>query len=188
MESWSACKGYEGAYEVSNFGKVRSLDRIVYRSDTGTGVLYKGCIIAPVLDRRGYECVHLSLNNVSKRFRVHRLVAEAFIQNLEGKPQVNHKEGVKTNNRVENLEWVTNLENMQHANGNNLRPDQPCGEDSYRFSGTVIAIDMDGNIVARMSGNKEMKSCGFDFRLISAVLHGKRKSHNGCTFIKQKEV
>lgn len=118
-ELWKSISGYEGIYEVSSLGRIRSLDRIVvdYR---GIKKKVAGKVLKPGLTNKGY-CI-VSLNAVDKRhtLTVHRLVANEFIPNLDNKPQVNHKNGIKEDNRVCNLEWLTNEENMQHAINNGL--------------------------------------------------------------------
>lgn len=184
MEIWLTCQDCPD-YEVSNYGNVRSKDRVVLRSDTLTPVRYVSQLIVKSLDRRGYERIRVKVNKISKSFRVHRLVAKAFIPNPENKPQVNHKNGIKTNNHVENLEWMNNSENQKHAISTGLKVFE-FGEDSHAFTGKVKVLDMGGNFLYYVSGNKEMKEKGFDFRLVSAVCLGKRKSHKGHKFEKEK--
>lgn len=118
-EVWKSISGYEGIYEVSSLGRIRSLDRIVvdYR---GIKKNVSGKVLKPGLTNKGY-CI-VSLNAVDKRrtFTVHRLVANEFIPNPDNKPQVNHINGIKEDNCISNLEWLTNEENMQHAINNGL--------------------------------------------------------------------
>lgn len=113
MKIWKDIIGYEGIYQVSNTGEVRSLDRKIVYSN---GKIYftKGRLLKQKLNRGGYFCVHLRGNKESHPV-VHRLVAISFIGNPKNKPTVNHKDGIKTNNNVNNLEWNTHSEQIKHA-------------------------------------------------------------------------
>lgn len=101
MEIWKDIAGYEGYYSVSNNGKILSIR--------------KKKLLASRIGNTGYVSVHLSIRGKSKRYSIHRLVAKAFIENPNNLPQVNHKDGIKTNNCVENLEWITCVENLKHS-------------------------------------------------------------------------
>lgn len=101
-------KGYEGFYSVTSLGRVWSHRRKIWLKQADNGF--------------GYMFVNLCLNKKCSDKRINRLVAEAFIVNPLNKPQVNHKNGIKTDNRVDNLEWVTAKENNQHASDNKLNP------------------------------------------------------------------
>jgi len=119
QEIWKDVKGYEGIYKISNFGRVKSLDREVAPSNR---VPYwrKGKICIQSKSNLGYMTVGFTVNNKKVNKYVHRLVAEAFIPNLENKPQVNHIDCNKENNLINNLEWCTNSENHIHASKNGL--------------------------------------------------------------------
>ena len=113
MDNWKDVVGYEGLYKVSDTGKVRSLER--YRDNkNGNQVLIKGRLLKQA-ENLGYKYVSLSKNGEQKSFRVHRLVAIAFLENKLNKPNVNHKDCNKSNNNVNNLEWCTQKENVWHA-------------------------------------------------------------------------
>lgn len=115
MELWKDIKGYEGYYQVSNLGNVRSVDRTVKRKGNGTS-FSKGQIIKLQINKRtGYCKVNLCKEGKSKTYEVHRLVAVEFLENSDNLPVVNHLNGVKTDNFVENLEWCTYKQNTQHA-------------------------------------------------------------------------
>ena len=127
-EIWKDIEGYEGKYQVSNLGNVKSLN---YKNSG------KEQNIALCNDADGYLLVNLRLNNKVKTKRVHRLVAQAFIPNPENKPQVNHIDGNKKNNKIENLEWCTCEENQRHAwdKGLKIRTKEMNERQSKRMSG-----------------------------------------------------
>ncbi len=105
MERWKPVPGYEGFYEVSDRGDVRSLKRATT----------SGKVLKLSKTKHGYLKVTLSKNGEHKTAAVHRLVALAFLENPDNKQEVNHKNGIRTDNSLENLEWVTNSENQLHA-------------------------------------------------------------------------
>lgn len=107
IEEWKDVQGFEGLYQVSNLGRFFGIKRNI--------------ILTPQLKGNYYQ-VALSINGGKRWLSVHRLVALNFIPNKENKPQVNHIDGNTKNNKVDNLEWVTSYENMQHAELNNLIP------------------------------------------------------------------
>lgn len=102
-EIWRDVAGYEGIYQVSNMGRVKSLHWL------------GGRLIKPSSNKKGYLSVGLSKNNVMKNNKVHVLVARAFLLNPENKPIVHHRDGNRKNNRLENLEWATHIENQQYS-------------------------------------------------------------------------
>lgn len=118
-EIWKDIQGYEGLYQVSNLGRVKRNYRENIDSK-GRKRIFNESIIKPNIDKGGYFYVNLYKNGKKEIQKNHRLVCNTFIANPENKPQVNHIDGNKENNNVNNLEWVTIQENIQHAYKNNL--------------------------------------------------------------------
>ena len=121
-EVWKDIEGYEGLYQVSTCGNVKSLPK-VRRNGTGT-YIQKERLLKPSNTSTGYKKVELCKDGKRKGFKVHRLVAIAFIPNPDNKPEVNHIDGNKINNNIDNLEWVTSSENSVHAYETGLNPNK----------------------------------------------------------------
>ena len=113
-------RGYEGYYQVSNYGNVRSLDRVI-KEKTGKPQTLKGRVLKQRINPGGYYYVGLGKNGSKATFAIHQLVAQAFIPNPKNKKTVNHMDGNKLNNSVANLEWSTYSENLEHAYKAGLR-------------------------------------------------------------------
>jgi hypothetical protein len=106
MEFWRNIIGYEGLYQISTLGNVKSL---------GNEFSKKERLLKQKLDRNGYKSISLCKNGQSKYFSIHRLVAIHFLNRKDPSLHVNHRDGIKTNNNLHNLEWVTRSENQKHA-------------------------------------------------------------------------
>ena len=165
--------GYEGLYMVSDYGRVKSLDRVVMRSD-GKPYTHSTCILKHRINHWGYNVVPLSIKlgaNKQKRFMVHRLVALAFIDNKCNYPQFNHKDGNKNNNTPFNLEWCTNSMNQIHAWANGLN------RYTHKFDVKIIQMDEQDNCIKVWDSLHQVEKY-FGKPLIGhlwGVLNGKRK-------------
>ena len=113
-EIWKDIKGYEGYYQISNCGRVKSLERTaIAKCNSIRRVPEK--ILSICNDKDGYNIITLTKNSKKKTFKIHRLISQYFIRNPKNKPEVNHKDGNKQNNNINNLEWATESENTTHA-------------------------------------------------------------------------
>lgn len=166
-EIWKDIKGYEGLYEVSNMGRVRSLN---YNHTSEVKEL-KGR-----KNRDGYLYVILWKDRKPQRKRVHRLVAEAFISNPEGLPCINHRDEVKTNNRVDNLEWCTVAYNLEYS-GNTKKMIAAANEATKK---PILQYTKDGLFLQEFESIMEAeRQTGIAQQNISACCNGNRKSAGG---------
>ncbi|NBM85913.1 hypothetical protein GWI73_06590 [Proteus sp. G2661] len=181
LEKWLpvAIPDFSQSYEVSNFGRVRSVDRCT------SGVVkvrkIKGKLLKTRMRKDGYLTVNFHFKGVAKQFAVHRLIALTFIKNPNEAPYVNHKNGVKTDNNANNLEWVTPLENIQHAIKTGLMK-VARGADNEQFKGTIIATNKKTLKTLNFKGKKSLIEFGFDHSAVYGCVTGRMKSHRGYTF------
>ena len=169
-EIWKDIDGFEGLYQVSNLGNVRSLDREV-RHPRGGMCITKGKVMKPVMDRCGYLQVGLHKNGKTRRFYVHRLVYVAFNGVIPDELQVNHLDEDKTNNRLENLNLMTPSENSNFG----TRTERSANARSK----SVVALDEAGNVVFEFPSTAEAGRNGFNQGNLSACCSGKLRTHRG---------
>ena len=171
-EIWIDVKGYEGLYQVSNLGNVKRLDGII---------VTKRFVVKPKLGKilnltikdNGYLSAMFSNKNNKKRFYVHRLVGLAFLENPENKKTINHINGVKTDNRLENLEWCTYSENLNHAIFSKLRK---SGHEVYNCKLSkekIIAIRRLYSINKKFNKLKLSKKLGISDGTIHRIIRNK---------------
>lgn len=154
-EIWLPIKGFEGVYEVSNMGQIRSKDRII-NHPTGKAVKRGSILRQFEHSKNGYMYVSLCKDGKPKSYLVHRLVAEAFIPNPENKPCVDHINGIRTDCRVENLRWVTHEENCANPLWSvHLRTKEWASKISKSKCKTVEQYDLDGVLIQTYSSTKE---------------------------------
>lgn len=175
-EEWRTIPGYEGIYEVSSFGRVRSLDRIDER-----GRRMKGRVRRAVLNK-GYEMVGLHKFGEKFKFKaVHRIVAEVFVSGEN--ETVNHIDGNKLNNRRWNLEWVSNAENYQHAVATGLiKPWAFVATYGGRMRKPIVGVGPSGEGLFLSSITKAEKY-GFDRSTVNKVVKGHIPVHKGWFFV-----
>ena len=166
QEIWKDIPGYEGLYQVSNLGRIKS-----FRIWTGTMYVNKEHILIPQLGKRGYYCIGLSKNGKSKTTAIHRVVAKAFIPNAKNYKFVNHKDENKLNNNANNLEWCTKQYNTE-----------------YSLAIPITQYDINGNYIAKYKSSKEAyRILNINYSHINECCNGKRKSAGGFIW-KFKEV
>ena len=173
IEEWRQIEGYEGYYEVSNLGNIRSVDRVVPQKNNCVKAIHGRLIRQSTHYKTGYKSVMLSKNGVHKRLSVHRLVGKAFLPNPDNLPEINHKDENKANNSVDNLEWCDHSYNNRYG----TIPQRKSEWSSKRveqfdlITGDVIATFPSGTVAAR--------TLGFPQTSISACCHGKTNHCRG---------
>lgn len=155
-EIWRDIEGYEGLYQISNKGRVKSLK------------CGKERILRPLINTSGYYSIILCNDGVNKQFRIHRLVAQTFIPNLYNKPQVNHLDENKKNNCVDNLEWATAKENINHGTRNERA--------GYSRSKPILQYLKSGEFIREWQSSAEVERVlGIHNTNIISCCKGKRK-------------
>lgn len=175
QEEWKDVNGFEGLYQVSNTGQVKSLDRNVSQADCLHKRYHRamrGKIIKQRLQNGGYCIVWLSKSGIVKPFTVHRLVAFAFLPNVNNEEQVNHKDGNKANNCVNNLEWCSRSENIKHAYANSLK--------LSANKKSVLCIELNKRFE---SISEAAKAFGLTKSAIAHVIAGRNKKAGGYTWM-----
>lgn len=154
MEIWRDIKGYEGLYQVSNEGRVKSLERKTQHR--GRLITIKERFLKQSPDTKGYLMAHLYKNGIDNTLKVHRLVAEAFIDNPDNLPQVNHKNEDKTLNSVENLEWCDTKYNINYGTHNERVAKSLTNGITSK---PIIQYDLDGNFIQEYPSMHEAARC-----------------------------
>lgn len=177
-EIWKDVQGYEGLYQVSNLGRVKSLSR--FHNNKTVGFISKERILIPRENpgRCNYFRVMLYRNKVPHSIMIHRLVADAFIPKIPGKDYVNHIDGDKQNNIVQNLEWCSLKENVQHAFSTGLNRARK-GKENIK-SRKIEQWTLDGNHLCTWYGLGDIyRNLGINRGNVEACLEGKRKTAGG---------
>ncbi len=168
--------GYEGRYQVSNIGRIKSLGRMVYSGHNYQSARYQPTRILQIMThvRDSYELINLydsKSNPKNRTAKVHRLVGDAFIPNPKNYPEINHKDGIRDNNVVENLEWCTREYNMAYNNGHKRMAKARCKP--------VIQYSLDGEHIKTYPSVYSTKQDGFTPQGVGMCCMGNYKTHKG---------
>lgn len=175
-EVWKDVVGYEGLYQVSNLGRVKSLDKVISTRNGYSSFekSIKGRVLKQVLVM-GYLKVHLVNMNKGKSIPVHRFVAMSFIANKNNYPQVNHKDEDKTNNVVDNLEWCTVSYNNNYGTRNERISKNQKNDKKNK---SILQFTLDGKFIKEWISITEASKNGHDRRSIQRCLKSEYKQHH----------
>lgn len=182
-ETWKDIPNYEGLYQVSNLGRVKSLERQsspFYQKGTLCSYSVKEKICKQYIVM-GYLMVHLSKNDVKTMYKVHRVVASAFIPNINNCPQVNHLDENKFNNSVDNLEWCTCKQNNNHGTRNERI--SKTQRNNPKFSKRIMQYTLDGEFVKEWESICEAGRAGYDRSTISNLCNKEKGTHAACGYL-----
>lgn len=183
-EIWKDVDGYEGLYQVSNFGRIKSLE-FLKGAKNGSFQKSPSKILKQTTNQKGYNVVVLYKNKKGKMFQVHRLVALAFIPNPENLPVINHKDENPQNCSVDNLEWCTQKYNCQYSNNkHDERHKHYEHKGSCKPKKAIIQYDLDDNYIAEYQSIREAsKKSGINISSIFRCYTGKRKEAGGYKWV-----
>lgn len=178
-EEWRPIAGYEGRYMVSSFGRVKSMSHCRKNGRQGCDRIYKERLLSCSKNGEGYPHVRLTKNGEEKFFNVHKLVAEAFLDNPDNLPCINHKDENPSNNHVENLEYCTHQYNLTY--GTVLHRRSKKMRNRKDLSRPVLQYTKDGEFVKEWPSSKEAERHGFDHNYINKCCKGIKnyKTHKG---------
>jgi len=184
-EIWKDIPSFIGLLQASNFGRIKRLPK--YRNSKNGGKAYMSeKILAQTISTYGYYKVCISVNTKRYDLLAHRLIAEAFISNPDSKHQINHINGIKTDNSIENLEWVSLTENIKHAQANGLSAIQLKGQDN-NLSKKLYQYDLNDNLIKEWTGIREVcRELNIDRANMNRHLNGKVKTLKNSKFLKEQ--
>ena len=179
-EVWKSIPGYEGIYEVSSLGRIKSLARYVSAKDGRKPRFYEEKILKPFSNRKGYQYIILcDMDGTHKRDAIHRLVAKVFIPNKnKERYDIDHKDGNTANNNMSNLRWVTRKENCQNPITNSRMEDKVCK--------SVIRLGKDGEM-KEYQKMTDVQADGFRASKVCMCCKGKHKTHKGYMWMYKRD-